>query len=193
MRRRVIIVTDGDEVARKAVEHCGYKLGLRCISASAGNPTPLTGSDIAELALQAPYDPVLVMVDDKGWAGKGEGERALEALAGDDRLEIIGAIAVASHTEHGPSTAVDSSVAGNGKIVDGAVDKAGRELPDTREITGDTVSILSQLHLPVVIGLGDVGKMAGKDCIERGAPRTLAAIAEIMRRSGIGVGDRGRD
>lgn len=193
MRRRVIIVTDGDEVARRAVEQCGHKLGLRCISASAGNPTPLTGSEIADLALRAPHDPVLVMVDDKGWAGKGEGERALEALAADDRVEILGAIAVASHTDHAPPTAVDSSVARNGEIVDSAVDKEGRELPDTREITGDTVSVLSHLHLPVVIGLGDVGKMDGKDCLERGAPMTLAAIAEIMRRSGIGVGDRGRD
>ncbi|MDF2876370.1 MAG: Stage sporulation protein, partial [Sporomusa sp.] len=37
---RVILVTDGDRVAQHAVENIGASLGLRCISASAGNPTP---------------------------------------------------------------------------------------------------------------------------------------------------------
>lgn len=72
-KRRVIIVTDGDEYARKAIEHVAKAVGGRCISRSYGNPTTLTGSQTVDLILQAPYDPVFVMFDDSGFLEEGPG------------------------------------------------------------------------------------------------------------------------
>lgn len=45
-KRRVILVTDGDGIAKKAVETAALRIGGRCISKSAGNPTPLSGKKI---------------------------------------------------------------------------------------------------------------------------------------------------
>ena len=63
--------------ARRVAENVAQRLGLRCISASAGNPTPLSGPELVALIKQAVHDPVLVMVDDKGDPGTGPGEEAL--------------------------------------------------------------------------------------------------------------------
>ena len=38
-RRRVILVTDGDEYARKSLEIVAKEIGCRCISSSHGNPS----------------------------------------------------------------------------------------------------------------------------------------------------------
>lgn len=43
LKRKVILVTDGDLVAKKAVETASRNIGARCISCSAGNPTRLSG------------------------------------------------------------------------------------------------------------------------------------------------------
>ena len=53
MERKVIIVTDGDSVAQQAVEIAAKNINARTISASGGNPTPLTGQKIVELIKQA--------------------------------------------------------------------------------------------------------------------------------------------
>ncbi len=37
-------------------------------------------------------------------------------------------------------------------------------------ITGDTVDVLNDVEIPVIIGVGDIGKMDKHDELSRGAP-----------------------
>ncbi len=180
---RVILVTDGDEVARAAVEAAAKRLGLRVISSSAGNPTPLSGREIVRRCLQVPSDPVVVMVDDRGRAYKGKGERAAEVVARHPRIRVLGALAVASNTGKVEGTHVDASVTASGRVVQAPVDKEGRPAPGQAVLLGDTVDVLEQLGIPVIIGIGDLGKMGGADFLEQGAPVTERAIREILRRA----------
>jgi len=179
-KKRIIVITDGDEVAQRAVRVAGKSLGLRVISRSGGNPTPLSGKEIASLVKQAPRDPVLVMVDDRGRWYRGRGERALAQLAQDPELEILGVVAVAANTEGAQGTPVDYSIDNRGRIVPGAVDKNGRPLPGSI-LQGDTVDILNEISVPLVIGIGDVGKNNGQDALKLGVPITIKAIREILR------------
>lgn len=187
---RVILVTDGDRVAQEAVENIGASLGLRCISASGGNPTPISGKKIVELLKTVPYDPVLVMFDDKGRRGKAEGEQALEYVANHPDIEVLGAVAVASNTSGIHGVRADACVDCQGHVIDSSVDKKG-EIKDKSEcncepvITGDTVDVLNDVEVPVIIGVGDIGKMDKHDDLTRGAPITRKAIEEILERSGI--------
>ncbi|ABZ82942.1 stage v sporulation protein ae [Heliomicrobium modesticaldum Ice1] len=184
-KRRVIVITDGDKVARKAVESATRRIGGRCISLSAGNPTPVTGKKLAQMILSTPHDPVVVMVDDRGAVGMGKGEQALWEISHDDRIELIGAVAVASNTLGAEGITVDQSVDRYGRLVDGPVDKNGYpEPPGNRYLEGDTVETLTQLPIPVIIGTGDTGKMQGADHVRRGAPITTQALLEILRRAG---------
>jgi stage V sporulation protein AE len=187
---RVILITDGDSVAQKVIERLAYDLNLRCLSASAGNPTPISGKKIVELLKTVPKDPVLVMFDDKGEPEKGEGELALEYVAKHPDIEVLGAIAVASNTIDIYGVAVDACVSKEGSIVNTSIDKKGEEknnvfLESTPIIKGDTVDVINELDIPVIIGIGDIGKMRRKDDICRGAPVTRKAIAEILDRNGI--------
>lgn len=180
---RVILITDGDKVARRAMEYAANRLHLRCISASAGNPTPLTGPELVELIKQAAYDPVLVMVDDKGNPGQGAGEQALAYICQSPDVQVLGAIAVASNTRRAHGAPVDCSITRDGRIVDVPVDKNG--LPDVyrQTLRGDTVDVLRDLHVPVVVGIGDPGKMEGADCLEHGCEVTTRAIMEVLART----------
>ena len=191
---RVILVTDGDRVAQQAVENIGSSLGLRCISASAGNPTPISGKRIVELLKTVPYDPVLVMFDDKGRQEKAEGEQALEYVANHPDIEVLGAVAVASNTTGIAGVQADACVDCKGHLIDLSVDKKG-EVKSKEEdcgckptITGDTVDVLNDIDIPVIIGVGDIGKMDKHDDLSRGAPVTRKAIEEILKRSGIDYG-----
>lgn len=180
---RVIVVTDGDKVARRTLERAAASLNLRCISASAGNPTPLMGPEIVALIRQALYDPVLVMVDDKGYAGHGCGEEALAYIANSPDVEVIGAIAVASDTRHTGGVEVDISITREGALIPGPVDKAGRPSHQRHgRLEGDTVSVLRQIPVPVIVGIGDIGKMEGADCLQNGAWITTRAIMEVLDR-----------
>ena len=49
IRRRVILITDGDEYAKRAVECVAKEVGGRCISMSQGNPSLLTGAELVDL------------------------------------------------------------------------------------------------------------------------------------------------
>jgi len=181
----IIAVTDGDKVARKTVETAAHNVGARCISASAGNPTPLTGEQIVDLIKKAAHDPVVVMLDDRGHEGQGRGESALAYLAGHPDINILGVLAVASNSGFDEGAHVNFSIDRQGKLVDGPVDKFGRSgalVGD--ELSGDTVELLNKLNLPVVIGIGDVGKMDGADDFTTGAPLTTKALREILKRSG---------
>lgn len=182
-KKRVILITDGDESALKVVEHVAKEVGGRCISNSWGNPSKLTGEQIVKLINKTPIDPVLVMFDDCGYTEEGPGEEAMRYVASHSDIEVIGAIAVASRTHASEWTRVDISIDKNGNLTEYGVDKFG--LPDIElgRINGDTVYILDQLNIPIIIGLGDIGKMSGKDIIERGAPITKKAVRLILERS----------
>ncbi len=181
-KRRVILVTDGDGIARKAVETAALRIGGRCISKSAGNPTPMSGRSIVELIKQTPYDPVVVMVDDRGHTGMGKGEKAIRDIAQSPDVEILGVVAVASNTEGVNGARIDFSVTKDGNIVENTVDKYGNKM-EGYKINGDTVDILESVDVPVIVGVGDPGKMGGKDCCDKGAPIITKAMKEIMERS----------
>ncbi|WP_078428577.1 stage V sporulation protein AE [Alkalihalobacterium alkalinitrilicum] len=183
-RRQVILITDGDESAKKAVQHVAKEIGGRCISSSAGNPSTLTGDEIVKLIGQTPYDPILVMFDDCGYKMEGPGEQAMKYVVNHPNVEVIGAIAVASHTHFAEWTKVDVSIDRFGKLTEFGVDKNG--LPDLEigRIDGDTVYILDELKIPIVVGVGDIGKMGGFDTVERGAPITRKAVEIILERRG---------
>jgi stage V sporulation protein AE len=181
-KKRVILVTDGDGIAKKAVETAALRIGGRCISKSAGNPTPMSGRSILELIGKTPYDPVVVMVDDKGNTGTGNGEMVMMELAQSEEIEILGVIAVASNTENVKGTSVDFSITRDGNIIYDTVDKYGKKTGGDR-INGDTVDILSTIKVPVIVGIGDPGKMNGRDCCDKGAPIITKAMKEIIERS----------
>lgn len=182
MKRNVIIVTDGDKSAKEAIEIAAKNIGGRCISSSAGNPTLIKGTELIDLIKSAAYDPVVVMVDDKGKPGYGKGEKLIRALSEESDVDIIGAIAVASNTYGDNGIKVDCSVMSNGEIVNHPVDKYGARV-FTDKIYGDTIGIIKKLNIPVVVGLGDPGKMQFHDDIKNGAPVTTKALNEIMKRS----------
>lgn len=185
-KRRVIVVTDGDQMARKAVEEAGRQVGARVISRSAGNPTPLSGRQIISLVHQAPHDPVLIMFDDNGLSNQGYGEQALREIMEDPSIQVIGAIAVASNTDHVDGIHVNFSLDQAGNVIHDGVDKDG--LPQGCKepvIMGDTVDVLKEFTVPIIVGVGDIGKMEGKDSYWKGAPVTTQAITEILRWNGV--------
>ncbi|MCL6453257.1 MAG: stage V sporulation protein AE [Alicyclobacillus sp.] len=196
-KKRVILVTDGDTLARRALEMAAKRLHLRVISRTAGNPTRLSGTEIVRYVKQTPYDPVLVMFDDNGDLHQAGGEEALRVLCSHPDIEVIGALAVASNTSSVQGVGVDFSIDASGQRVETGVDKLGRPIPRFL-VFGDTVDALRDLDLPVIVGIGDIGKMHGADAPERAAPVTTAAIAAILdayerahRRTHGGPGNRG--
>jgi len=185
--RDIVIITDGDDVAKKAVEEVAKNVGGRCISRSAGNPTPLSGIEIIEEIKKAKYDPVLVMFDDNGNGDVGDGEKALSYVANHPDVNVLGIVAVASNTPMVDGVDVDLCVNLNGETVDYAVDKDGKPHKNQPpHIFGDTVDVLEQIEAPLVVGVGDIGKMHGKDHYTQGAPITTKAVEIILERSGYG-------
>lgn len=177
---RVIAVTDGDSTARKALELAAKRIGGRCISLSAGNPTPISGEEIVTLVKEAAHDPVIIMFDDKGSSREAEGEKALKYLATHPAIDLLGVVAVASNTYDVRGVEVDKSVTRDGNITKSAVDKNGGVVPGVCSLKGDTVDVLNKLEVPIVIGTGDTGKMEGGDDLSRGVPITTRAIEEIL-------------
>lgn len=190
MIRKVILVTDGDLVAQQAIETAAKKIKARTISASAGNPTPLKGKEIVELIKQAEHDPVIVMFDDRGSPDKGDGETALEIVAKHPDIEVLGAVAVASNTDV-DGVECDLSITKDGQFIDASVDKTGNPCWDSKNIYGDTVDILKELKIPMIIGIGDLGKMDGKDSIHLGAKITTKALNYIISQGGLNSGPTG--
>jgi stage V sporulation protein AE len=182
MKREVIIITDGDQVARKAAEIVAKRLGGRCLSLSAGNPTSLTGPEIIQLINTAAHDPVLVLLDDNGDQKLGSGEKALSYIAKHPDIHVLGVIAVASNAGGNAGTTVNYSVTKEGELVDGIVDKEGNKVPGY-QLRGDTVEILNHLQIPYIIGTGDTGKMNGADDPAKGCPVTFQAIETLLAKS----------
>lgn len=73
-----------------------------------------------------------------------------------------------------------------GQRVYGPVDKDGIPEPAGRyKVEGDTVDILNCLDVPVIVGVGDLGKMDDADRQEEGARITTAAVQEVLRHHGL--------
>ncbi|MBO8138548.1 MAG: stage V sporulation protein AE [Desulfotomaculum sp.] len=183
-KRKVIIVTDGDLIAKRAVEIAAHNIGVRCISCSWGNPTRLSGEQLAELILSAAHDPVVVMVDDRGFHGEGTGESVMRYITEHPDIDVLGVVAVASNTEGAAGVAADECITNNGLIVTSPVDKKGFQCVNDQTLHGDTIEILQELDVPVIVGIGDVGKMCGCDDADYGAPITTTALKEVLNRSG---------
>nr|WP_263325848.1 stage V sporulation protein AE [Neobacillus sp. Marseille-Q6967] len=188
-RRRVILITDGDEYAKRAVEHVAHEIGGRCITQSQGNPSVLTGEEIVKLIKKADHDPVLVMFDDSGLVGEGAGERALKYVASHKDIEVLGVIAVAAQTHQAEWTKVDVCIDREGELTPYGVDKFGIPELEIGRLNGDTVYSIDELDVPIVVGIGDVGKMAKRDSYEIGAPITKKAVELILERSGYRVAE----
>jgi stage V sporulation protein AE len=182
-KRKVILVTDGDAVAQRAVEVAAANIGGRCISASAGNPTILSGNEIIELINKAPHDPVVVMVDDRGAKGMGKGEIAMETIIESDVVDVLGIVAVSSNGKDCNGIKISCSITKDGKVVEAAVDKHGNNVGE-KKICGDTLSVLRGKEDLVIVGMGDPGKMDYDDDIFKGSPVTTMALKEVMKRSG---------
>lgn len=184
VKRRVIVITDGDRIAQQVVEKVARNVGGRAISLSGGNPTPIDGETVGAAVKEAAYDPVLVMVDDCGDCDQGKGEKVLKHLAEDPEIEILGVVAVASNTGSVKGVPVTASINREGDVVSEPVDKNGCPEPrGNQKVEGDTVDILNQIKVPVVIGIGDLGKMDDADRVQDGARITTRAVQEILRRS----------
>ena len=183
-RKKVIVVTDGDDTAYKALKDASQDLHLYLLRESKGNPTPLNGHRLVDAVLKSPHEPVVVMVDDRGESGSGPGERALEVLMNASELRVRGVVAVAANTRPVDGVHIDSSVNAQGKMIQQAVDKEGRD-QSSSILYGDTVDVLGddEGRVPIV-GLGDVGKMHGLDSVDKGVPATKRALQEILARSG---------
>ncbi|SKA79611.1 stage V sporulation protein AE [Caloramator quimbayensis] len=182
MKRKVILVTDGDLCAQRAVEIAAHNIRGRCISRSAGNPTLLTGKEIVDYVKEAKYDPVVVMVDDRGNTHKGSGEEAMEYILNCEDVEVLGVIAVASNTNNVTGIKVDYSIDREGNVTKNAVDKNGIEKKD-KIVKGDTVDVLNKVRAPLIIGIGDIGKMDGCDDTDIGAPIITKAMEMILEKS----------
>jgi len=189
LKIRTIIVTDGDLTAQQAVSKAAQELNLYPIMASGGNPTHLNGAQIMEYIIKAPYDPVVVMVDDRGCKGAGPGETVLEyLLQQQDLIEILGVVAVASNTSvYGVK--VDRSVTADGKVLPHRpVDKEGYLEPrGHNRLEGDTVEILNKYPELTVVGTGDIGKMGGYDTVCHGAEVTKRCLRTILEGRGIPI------
>ncbi|TDX51168.1 stage V sporulation protein AE [Orenia marismortui] len=192
-KKRVIIVSDGDKTAQKAVEEASQNLGLRVISKSAGNPTPCSGKELIEMIQECPADPIVLMVDDEGNFGYGKGERAMERIIKSEKVDVLGIVAVASNAKDVEGVKPEISVTRDGKLVSGPVNKGGElEAKGHHILEGDTVDIVNNFD-GIVIGIGDIGKMSGKDYFEIGAPITTKALEEVLKRSGVKNGQEKED
>jgi stage V sporulation protein AE len=182
-KRKVILVTDGDQVAKVALEKVAYQIGGRCISSSAGNPSLFSGPELVKLIQQAAYDPVLVMFDDCGSQREGDGEKALKYVATHPEIEVLGAIAVASNCFGREGTPVHMAIDRYGNLLGHGVDKWGQiQSEASLRIYGDTVEVLNQVAIPIIIGIGDVGKMGKYDDVSVGVPITTKAVQIILEQ-----------
>lgn len=183
-KRKIIIITDGDEYAKKTVEHVAREIGGRCISLSYGNPSHIDGPEIVKHIKSAANDPVLVMFDDSGLVGEGDGEKAMKYVATHPDIHLLGIVAVASKTRQAEWTKVDVCIDREGELTEFGVDKYGVREMERGRINGDTVYSIDSLHAPIVVGIGDIGKMSNRDDIKKGSPVTKLAVKLILERSG---------
>ncbi|PJI09739.1 MULTISPECIES: stage V sporulation protein AE [Clostridium] len=178
MKRKIIIITDGDKIAKKAAEEAAKNVSGRCISISGGNPSEITGNEAIKLIKCAKNDPVIVMVDDRGDIGRGKGEKIIQDIIKDHEVEVMGIVAVASNSK-GSGIKVDYSIDKYGEKVQYAVDKYGN-CKNNKVLIGDTVNTINPKDIPVIIGIGDPGKMDGCDDLNKGCPILTKAVKLII-------------
>jgi stage V sporulation protein AE len=123
------------------------------------------------------------MFDDSGFIGEGHGERALKYVANHNEIEVLGVIAVASKTRKEEWTRVDVCIDRDGNLTANGVDKYGIQEMEVGRLYGDTVYCLDELEVPIIVGIGDIGKMAKKDSYKCGSPITKQAVELILERS----------
>jgi stage V sporulation protein AE len=179
-RREVIVVTDGDHFAKRALEVAARQIPAAVISQSAGNPTRLSGVEIVRYVCEAELDPVIVMLDDNGNRNEARGEQALKVLLTHPDIQVIGALAVASNTSCVRGVPVDFSIDCDGRRVETGVNKDGKPIP-RHLVFGDTVDALRRRRVPVIVGIGDIGKMGGRDAPEHASPITTKALRELIK------------
>lgn len=166
----------------RALRMAAKRTGCKLITRSAGNPTPLTGVLIVNEIVKSKADPVIVMLDDNGDEFQAIGEQALGILLQHPDVFVIAVLAVASNTCSVSGAAVDFSVDYLGRRVETAVDKDGNPI-DSYIVVGDTVDVLRMVDAPLIVGIGDIGKMNGHDAPERGAPVSTSAIEWILMQA----------
>ncbi|QQK79811.1 stage V sporulation protein AE [Salicibibacter cibi] len=182
MTKQIIYVTDGDAAAAKAVATATKTIGIGCLTLSGGNPTNCTYEQLLKSINETTDEIIVLLFDDAGQPYEGRGETLMIRLANEKEINVIGALAVASTERSGDWTKVDVSVDRYGKLSERGVDKEGfRDIEENR-IHGDTVYCLDQLPIPVIVGIGDLGKMGGRDDSKRGAPVTATALQVIIER-----------
>ncbi|QQK75960.1 stage V sporulation protein AE [Salicibibacter cibarius] len=182
MTKRIIYVTDGDAAAAKAVAAATKTIGIGCLTFSGGNPTNCTYEELLKRIMKTKDEITVLLFDDAGQPYEGRGETLMVRLASEEGINVIGALAVASTERSGDWTSVDVSVDRYGKLSEQGVDKEGfRDIEENR-IHGDTVYCLDQLSIPVIVGIGDLGKMGGRDDPKRDAPVTETALRVIIER-----------
>ncbi|WP_416149645.1 stage V sporulation protein AE [Salipaludibacillus sp. HK11] len=183
--KKVIFITDGDESAVNAASVAANSLQCYFLSLSKGNPSIIQTDVLIRKILEAPIEPVIVLFDDAGYPGIGPGESRMRGVANSPFIQVLGVIAVAAHTDTDDWSKVDVCVDRYGNITEYGVDKAGIKETEIKRIRGDTVDLLNVNEDPIIIGVGDVGKMGGYDDFEKGAPVTKKAIQLILERSGL--------
>lgn len=182
-KRKVIFVTDGDATAKRAVEVAARNISGRCISASASGSSNIGAEELKAMIRSTPSSPVVVMFDDQGEDSLGTGERLMAEVAADPDIDVLGVVAVASDTAKVRGVKADVSITKDGQLVSTPVGKEGQPALGDR-LKGDTVDIINKLNIPVVVGIGDPGKMNFADDADTGAPITTMALKEVLRRSG---------
>ncbi len=178
-KKQVIVVTDGDRTAYQAISAACEELGLAPVGATEGNPTRIRGRQLIQAIQSTPGNPVVAMVDDRGAADTGPGERDLATILDAKDLEVLGVVAVAANTRGVRGVVPELSVDHDAEIVSNAVDKRGRVSGPV--LRGDTVDVLRHYPKVTVVGLGDPGKMDGDDSVGRGAPATTEALKAILQ------------
>ncbi len=181
-KQRVILVTDGDMSAKEAVEAATEKIGGRCISSSAGNPTMLSAEEIIERIKEASHDPVVVMVDDRGAKGQGKGESAMAQILGSKDIDVIGVVAVSSNGKDCVKHNMDCYINRDCDVIHSAVNKQGYNTHKNK-ICGDTLSVLKHKNNLFIVGIGDPGKMDYRDEAFKDSPVTTKALQIIMEHA----------
>lgn len=181
-KKQVIVVTDGDQTAYRAIAAACRTLGLHPVKATRGNPTPISGHRLIQAIQDEPGNPVVAMVDDRGEAGTGPGERDLETILDSDQLEVLGVVAVAANTRGVAGVVPELSIDHSAEMLtEQAVNKAGKAKGHV--LRGDTVDVLRHYPDVLVVGLGDPGKMGGDDSAGDGSPATHEALKRILNRT----------
>ncbi len=108
--KRVILITDGDAYAKRTIDYLAKKMGGTSLSYLADNPMTVEAKAMVNAIHAAKAEPVYVLLDDGGVPGVGSGEMLLQKIADDSEINVIGALAVASHTQNREWSRVNFSI-----------------------------------------------------------------------------------